>query len=83
MSEADRISAFANVPHGLAEIVVATCSVTGHTVRAIRSDCRKRPLVIVRRKISLAARDAGFSFPQIGRALNRDHSTIIHSVKIG
>lgn len=35
-------------------------------------------LVDVRRRIVKQAREAGFSLPQIGRAINRHHTSVLH-----
>lgn len=79
MTEADRIADNANVPHGLAELVVIYAEKHGRTVRQVRGECRDRDLVWIRKMISREARrnrPRRYSFPQIGRALNRDHTTV-------
>ena len=81
MTEADRLSAFASVPHGLAELVVLVCNQVGRSLRSIRADGQHRDGARIRRQIALEARWQGYSYPAIGRALNRDHSTIMHLVK--
>ena len=40
-----------------------------------------QPVVRVRRKFCKEARKLGYSFPQIGRAIGRHHSTVIHLVQ--
>ena len=75
MTEADRLSSLADIPHALAEVTVMVCNVEGLPLRAVRADGRK--LFHVRRTIARRARAMGFSLPQIGRALNRDHTTIL------
>jgi hypothetical protein len=72
MTEADRLSENANVPHGLAELVVIWSEKQGRTLRQVRSECRDRDLVWIRRMVAREARRRNYSFPQIGRALNRD-----------
>lgn len=39
---------------------------------------RERPHVRMRQIFMLLARDFGYSYPLIGRALKRDHTTVIH-----
>lgn len=77
-SAADKIEMWANVPQELAELVVAGADLFRVSVRWLRSESRDAELVKCRRWITAQARDRGFSFPLIGRALNRDHSTIMY-----
>ncbi|HXH52568.1 MAG TPA: helix-turn-helix domain-containing protein [Sphingomicrobium sp.] len=78
MTEADRISLHAGVDHWLAELVVIGANRTGSSIKALRGASKQRELVAARVWIALRARADGFSFPEIGRALNRDHTTIVH-----
>lgn len=80
MTEADRLAAHADIPHALAEVAVMVCNVEGYSLRSIRGGCRRRDLFRIRRNIARRARAMGFSLPQIGRALNRDHTTIISAL---
>lgn len=77
---AKQLAAWADVPDDLAKITVSGAKRYGLPLCAIRGDCRKRNLVVCRWYIAGRARKAGFSFPQIGRALNRDHSTIVYAL---
>ena len=81
MTEADRLSLHANVPHDLAELVVMGAERIGVPLSKLRSDCRDRPLAYGRFWVARKAREAGHSFPAIGRALNRDHSTILQGLR--
>jgi chromosomal replication initiation ATPase DnaA len=81
MTDADRISQFANVPHDLAELVVMGANRIGSSLKWFRSDRRFEELVAGRAWVAREARQRGHSFPAIGRALNRDHSSIIHLVR--
>lgn len=47
----------------------------------ITSDDREPLLCEIRWAIMQVMRDEGFSYPQIGRALLRDHGTVVHGVK--
>lgn len=47
----------------------------------IKSPCREKYLVDKRKKIAKLLREIGYSYPQIGKMMNRDHSSIIHLVK--
>lgn len=42
---------------------------------------RSRELVQARREIWKHLREQGWSYPRIGRAFNRDHTTILHGVR--
>ena len=57
------------------------CNREGILPKEVLSKMQSRNLVHVRRLFSLAARNDGFSFPEIGRFLGRHHSSIIHLVK--
>lgn len=78
---ARELAAWANVPPRLARLTVRAATAHGFTLSALRSDSRKRSLFRCRQSIATQAREEGFSFPQIGRALNRDHSTVVHAVR--
>lgn len=54
----------------------------GVTVADILSPSRKKNFVIARRKIAWTLYKRGtFSLNQIGRLMNRDHTTILHSIR--
>lgn len=42
---------------------------------------RQKKLVEVRRKCVVMLREKGYSTTEIGRIMNRDHSTIVHSLQ--
>ena len=48
------------------------------TVDAIRARSNSPGIVMVRREIAEKARRAGYSLPQIGKAINRHHSTVVN-----
>ena len=52
----------------------------GYTVADILGPKRHRHLVSVRRLCALMLRDKGYSTTEIGRIMNRDHSTIVHAL---
>ena len=63
------------------QILAAAARATAIPVEIIVSDGRARRLVVLRQAIMFLARTyANASFPQIGRAMGRDHSTIHHGV---
>ena len=77
MTEAERLSRFADIPLYLAQLVVMRVNATGYSLKFVRSGKRWDNLVDIRQSIAAEAREHEFSYPQIGRALNRDHTTII------
>lgn len=76
MRAAERISAYAGVDLELAELVVLGAKVHHVAVDQLRSNLKHDCFVRVRRWVAVRARPR-WSWWQIGRALNRDHSTII------
>jgi hypothetical protein len=79
-TDSDRLAVFAHVPDGLAEMVVAMCASQRLRLDELRGPKRDNELVKCRQEISLAARQMGYSYPLIARALNRDHTTVIYGV---
>ena len=55
----------------------------GYTVADILGQKRYRHLVFVRRLCILMLREKGYSTTEIGRIMNRDHSTIVHALNKG
>lgn len=51
-------------------------------VAAIRSGSTKVRLCRLRQAVIWKGKDSGFSFHKIARALNRDHSTVMHAHRI-
>lgn len=51
--------------------------------RDILGDYRFAYIQPCRRAIMIAMRERGASFPQIGRWMNRDHSSVIHAIRNG
>lgn len=80
---ANQLAAWADVPAKLATLTAMGASKYGFPLDVLRGECRKRPIVRCRCWIARRARLEGFSFPQIGRALNRDHTSVIHLVRAG
>lgn len=79
-TEADRISEYAQVPQELAELVVNLSKQHSFPVAAVRGHRRPTDLVQCRWAIAQAARRLGYPYAAIGRALNRDHTSIIYAV---
>jgi hypothetical protein len=81
MNQAQRISAFADVDIELAELVVRGAQVHRVSVKCLRGDLKHQEFVRARRWIVVKARPR-WSWWQLGRALNRDHSTLIHHFRV-
>jgi chromosomal replication initiation ATPase DnaA len=64
----------------LAEID-AIAELYGYTLADILGKRKQRPLVEVRRKCVVRLRSFGYSTTEIGRIMQRDHSTIVHSLQ--
>lgn len=62
-------------------IIAAICQMAGLSQREVLSRSRKPNLVSVRGRIAIALRGQGMSYPAIGRALGRDHSTVMHAIR--
>jgi chromosomal replication initiation ATPase DnaA len=81
MNDVGRISTFARVDPALAAIVVSVATSGGHSLKALRGESKATELIVARRTIVSEAFAEGFSLSEIGRALNRDHSTIFYHVR--
>ena len=80
MTEADILSRHANVPLELAQLVVMIVNQSPFTLRDIRSYKETHKLREWRQSIIRQVRRAGFSYNEIGRAMNRDHSAIVKTM---
>jgi chromosomal replication initiation ATPase DnaA len=91
VTDVEQLEQWAEVPRGLAELVVIYATRYGFTLKELRGPSRKADRVWVRRNIAKVARGGKqpYSYWQIGRALNRDYSTVrnlvyrSHSTKNG
>ena len=48
----------------------------------MRAECRRQYLVRCRRNVAIAMYGAGLSLAQVGRIMNKDHTTIMHCVRV-
>lgn len=53
----------------------------GFPVKEITGPRRHKHLAIARWRIAKAARLAGYSYPKIAKAMNKNHTSILHGVK--
>lgn len=63
-------------------IVDAVSEQTGIPARHILSQKRTAPVARARQIVMYEARLAGLTYPQIGDALGRDHSSVVHGVRV-
>lgn len=68
-------------PLGIRSLVMRAAEITGYPPATIVSPIRSGSVVLVRFAVIRTARRAGYSSPQIGKVINRDHSSIIHGEK--
>jgi chromosomal replication initiation ATPase DnaA len=64
---------------GLAALV---CRATGFSIGEIRSRDRRRGATNARMLLCHAARSEGFSTPEIGQFVGRNHSTVVSGTKV-
>lgn len=71
------------LPRPLASLKIDIAHEHNITIDALCGPARSKRLVIARRDFCVRARKMGASTTQIGEALKRDHSTVVHHLKIG
>jgi Bacterial dnaA protein helix-turn-helix len=64
----------------LRALIETVCQENNFPIATILGRCNEARFVNVRREISIRARREGYSYPRIGAALGRHHTTIIHLV---
>lgn len=62
----------------IADIVAIVSDSLGVPIDSIVGEVRKRRFVNARQIVWLIAREQGYSFPEIARSTNRDHSSVVH-----
>jgi chromosomal replication initiator protein len=68
---------------GIPEIVDVVAKRYGVQPEALTSDRRTQPEAMARQVAMRLIREMlGVSYPEIGRAFNRDHSTVIHAMEV-
>ena len=67
----------------VSDLITIASRITGMTPAQIVGPQRHKPITRVRQAVAYVAAEQGrHSYPQIGKKLNRDHSTIIHAHKM-
>lgn len=64
------------------EVIDACAAAWGVTTAAIRGKARPEAIIAPRQAAMYLMRAAGLSFPAIGRALLRDHATVIYGCRV-
>lgn len=67
----------------IASMVVRSAQIFGMAVSDVTGNCRNTANTEARFAVIVAGHHLGFSWSEIGRALNRDHTTIMHGYKRG
>jgi hypothetical protein len=70
-------------PEGAIRIVRAVEDEAGMARGVLMEKWRTRSRVVLRRRAALLCRAAGFSLPEIGAAMNRDHTTVLWILRGG
>ena len=65
----------------VAEAARDVSAATGFAVSDIMSACRARDICAARWHVMRRARDAGLSYPAIGRAMGMDHTSVMHGLE--
>lgn len=68
--------------HTVHQIIDAVSEQTGIPAKRILGPRRDAPTARARQIVMYEARLAGLSYPQIGDALGRDHSSVVHGVRV-
>jgi hypothetical protein len=66
----------------LEQIAARIEAITGFTIEDLRSKARNRAIVIARQLFCYLAHETGCSYSEIGRYVNRDHTTAMYSYSI-
>jgi chromosomal replication initiation ATPase DnaA len=57
------------------------CAETGYTVEAIRAPRRTAHVLRARRFVAMSLRREGLSYPEIGKLIGRDHTSVMNLCK--
>lgn len=61
--------------------IIDICKAHGIPVAAVRGQVRTRAAISARRAICIELRKLHMSYGEIGRMINRDHTSVIHHLK--
>lgn len=77
----DRVYEAASKKRLVREIMRDVAQETGVPVHTLCGASRSAHHVVARWEVMARARKAGWSYPQIGRQIKRDHTTVMHACK--
>jgi len=63
-------------------IIKKICTLAGKNIDQIKCRSRKQDIVFLRHIICYILHKKGFSLSQIGLKLNRNHATVLHSIRV-
>ena len=66
---------------GLFDLASAVCARFKVSIRSVLGSSRFKTVAMARHHLMVALRDEGKSYPEIGRLLGRDHTTVMSAVK--
>jgi chromosomal replication initiation ATPase DnaA len=66
---------------GMALILQDVSRATHIPIKVLLGDCRLKKTVRARWEIYQRAKQAGYSLAEIGRRMNKDHTTVMHGLK--
>lgn len=84
MNNREHSQSFGSVrPPRITAIIRAAADRYEVTERLVLGLCQEKPCMDARRQVARRLRDEGYSYPVIGRYLNRHHTTIMHLLAHG
>jgi chromosomal replication initiation ATPase DnaA len=70
-------------PRNVREYITLECYASGVSVSEVYGRSRKAEIVRIRqRAMHYAVKRLGMSMPKVGRILKRDHTTVLHGVRV-
>ncbi len=67
---------------GVFELVTDIAHDHGQLLTMVLGKSRKRPVVAARRAVIVALRERGLSLPEIGALIGRDHTSVLHHLRV-
>lgn len=65
----------------ISDIITIACRLSGAGMEEVISPARPLHLCAVRYAVYMTAREWGYSYPDIGNVVGRDHSTVMHALQ--
>jgi chromosomal replication initiation ATPase DnaA len=82
MTDVSKVLADIHPEEAIAEVVAYVEYLTGVSRGRILSRSRDRNTARARQMVMWKARQKGYSLTAIGRALNRDHTSVLHGIRV-